>query len=99
MFDVRISLLLELEDLQPIVSRIHSDDAIFLIHRDAPRVGQLSRLVPARAPHAESLAGLLVDQLHAVVAELANDKMSLVILVQSIRIPELARPRADLAHR
>ena len=64
----------ELEHLQPIVPRVHRDDAVLLVHRDAPRVRQLARVAAAGAPGLQALAGLLVDHLHAVVAELADDQ-------------------------
>src|SRR5438045_2210642 len=85
------ALFLEFEHLQPIVSRVHRDDAIMLVHGDAPRVGELAGVVPAAAPKLDPAARVLVDHLHAIVAELAHDEVPFAVHVQAIRIPELAK--------
>src|SRR5215203_2475386 len=104
MFDVGCSMFAfsfrsKLEYLQPIISRIHSHDAISLIDGHAPRISELPRLVSAGAPHLDPAAGRLVDQLHAVVSELAHDQMSFRVLVETVRITKLAEPGTHAAHR
>src|SRR4051794_13193052 len=69
----------EFEHLQSIVPGVDGHDAVVLVDGDAPRVGQLAWLALGRAPRLEALAGLLVDQLHPVVAELADDQAALVV--------------------
>src|SRR5205085_1430692 len=62
----------ELEYLKTVVSGVYHDDAIFAVDDDAPRVGELPGLAAGGAPGGQALAGLLVDLLDAVVAELAD---------------------------
>src|SRR5687768_6060216 len=79
---------LEFKHLQPIVPRVHRDDFFMPVDRDTPRVGELARVVAAAAPGLEAAAGLLVDQLHPVIAELAHDQIAVAVLVETVRIPE-----------
>ena len=72
----RALLRLKLKHLQPIVPRVDRDDAVALVHRDAPTGTRAGRVAAAGAPDLQALAGLLVDQLHAVVAELADDQVA-----------------------
>src|SRR5436309_15768073 len=67
-------LILELEYLKPIVPRVHRDDAAVLVHRDAPRVGELAGVAAGVSPGPQAAAGLFVHELDAVVAELADDQ-------------------------
>src|SRR2546421_11014493 len=93
-----MTLLSKLKHLQPIVPRIDRDDAVSLIDGHAPRIGELAGVAAAGAPGLEALAGGLVDHLHAIVAELADDQVALAILVEAIRKSELSKARADVAH-
>src|SRR5690348_5226975 len=64
----------KLKHLESVVPRVHRDDAAVLVYRDAPGVGELARVAAGVAPRLQALAGLLVDALHAVVPELADDQ-------------------------
>src|SRR5205823_4423045 len=91
----------EFKHLQPVVPGINRYHTIPLVHRNSPRISQLSRLPAGAAPDRKGLAGLLVDLLHAIISELAYDKISLAILIQPIRKPKFARRRpgsAEVAH-
>src|SRR6185437_9894628 len=89
---------LELEHLQSIVSCIHRNHAVLFIHRHAPRIGQLARLAPAAAPDFQALTRFLVNQLYAIVAELADDQMSFGIFGQSVRESILSEPLPHRSH-
>src|SRR6476660_8542119 len=78
------NLFSELKHLQTVISGINRDDAIPLVHRDAPRVCKFARLAPGASPDGQRFAGFLVDLLYAIVAEFTDDQISVAILVQPI---------------
>src|SRR5689334_16310510 len=68
-------IFLKLKHLQPVIPRVHRDDPPALVHAHSPWIRQSSRLAARAAPGGFAAAGLLVDLLHAVVAELADDQV------------------------
>src|SRR6185437_5691612 len=89
---------LELEHLQSIVSCIHRNHAVLFIHRHAPRIGKLARLAPAAAPDFQPLSRFLVNQLYAIVAELADDQMPFSVFSQPIRKAILSQTLSYRSH-
>src|SRR5690349_12608572 len=90
--------LLELEHLEPVVPRVHRDHPVALVHGHRPGVRQVAWGAALGAPDLQALAGLLVDQLHPVIPELAHDEMAVPVLAQAVGPAELAQSRADRAH-
>src|SRR4051812_21670713 len=66
---------LKLEYLKPIIPGVHSDNSAALIHGHAPWVGQLPGIAAGGAPDLQTFAGLLIHQLHTIVAEFADDEV------------------------
>src|SRR5205814_7296661 len=95
----RICSFLKLKNLYPIVPRIDRDDSPALVYAHAPRVRQSSRLSSRAAPYRFAPASSLIDLLHAVVAELADDQVAVLVHVQAVGETVLARGRAGSAHR
>src|SRR5690349_20469995 len=66
-----------IKHLQPIIPRVHCDDAVAFVDGDAPGIGKFARFSSRAAPDGQARAGLLVDLLHAVVAKLADDQVAI----------------------